>query len=138
MIGRHAGINERRDAERCIPSRRQARLEMKVFGLFYPEAVNRFNTAFDVRVMIGITERVKGEQRIEHRRNDACPIARRVLPLNDPSLGGFNRALTKWHEARAVSQLEYFVGGDEERAGSCAFRVLEFDVGTLAAAFDKK
>src|SRR5439155_18694491 len=55
--------------------------------------------AQDLRMIIGITERLEGNQRIEHRRKDRCQAIGSLEPLQHPLLGFSQRAIAEWMDA---------------------------------------
>ena len=67
--------------------------------------LQRIEAAFDVGMFGRIAERVKHQNRIEHRGHNARPIARRVLAFDHPTFGGGDARLTARHNAELIEQL---------------------------------
>src|SRR5262249_26714806 len=82
-------------------------------------------------MLIGITENMKCKRRVEHGWNNPCPVARRVLALDDPALGGINRSSAQRDETSSVSQLQKAISSNEDRTGETPVGVFEIPIAAL-------
>ena len=113
MVGRQSRIDQRADDERGIPNDRDAGLNPVIVAVFDPETVDRIQTACHRGIVFVVPENAQREQRVDHRRDDAGPVARLFLTLEEPAARRVDRTLAKRHEIRILHQAQDAIEREE-------------------------
>ena len=95
MIFRNAGFVQANGDDGRVPDRREARFDAHVVvGLVF-ELFQFVRGADDLRMVVGIPERLERDERVEHRREDRRQAVRAFEAFEHPLLGLFERALAE-------------------------------------------
>ena len=110
MFGRDTALGQCDDVNRGVPHRSEARLDPEIVRIIHKQA---FEISFRLGqhwVVLGVSERVQGDKRIQHcRKNRGQPIAALSDPLDYPALCLLERTFAKWFPGDAMKHLQRII-----------------------------